>query len=398
MTLQIGKALTLFICLINTMSMHGMKRNNYALLAQEAETYNYTHPLISLPLEVQQQIVFPCDTMVMQVTEDNADELNEQIKTFFRFNSVCKYFNKKLKFPWLNLELVTINKMMQEVNLLITKLSCKECFDDDYGTVFRHGRTEKISACYKRYCAIALALVCSGAGADITDCSSTTLISKSVHAKDELAVALLLNYNADPYQQSFFENQIIALMIEEQYHMKGNNKFEISYEHENLPAICFRSPTVAIAKLFLEKVDKQKLLSLPRSKQIISEFTSDFYPPEVMQLWLDYGIDARHCLEDNSQFHWLIGECYHGYSIDNCLRKLELLLNIIPDIVNMKNSDGRTPIDQAEERMQWSTVTAENYAKIIALLRQYGGKTAQELEEDAAQLIKQKEIYENTNM
>ncbi len=386
MKLQRFNALALFIFLINTMSVSGMKRSNYDPLDLESSTYNSIHSLICLPGELQQQIVFPCDIMVMQVEEDNADELNEHIKTFFRFNSVCKYFNKNLKFPWLNLELVTKNKMMQEVNLLITKLSCKECLDDDYGTVFRHGRTEKISACYKRYCTIALALVCSGAGADITDCSSTTLISKSVHAKDELAVALLLNYNADPYQQSFFENQIIALMIEEQYQMEGNNKFKISYEHENLPAICFRSPTVAIAKLFLEKVDKQNLLSLPRSKQIISEFTSDFYPPEIMQLWLDYGIDARHCLEDNSQFHWLIGECYHGHPIDNCLRKLELLLNIIPDIVNMKNNDGRTPVDQAEVHMQWSTDTAENYVKIIALFREYGGKTAKELEENT-QLI-----------
>ncbi len=48
MKLQKLCTLTTFIVLINVLSVHGMEPNN-----------NDMHPLLSLPLEIQHQIIFP---------------------------------------------------------------------------------------------------------------------------------------------------------------------------------------------------------------------------------------------------------------------------------------------------------------------------------------------------
>ncbi len=174
MKLQKLSILTTFLVLIIALSAHGMEPNYDAVIAiQQAEEHNRTHPLLCFPLELQHQIAFPCGTTITQVTEDNADELKEQVKAFFTFKKVCKCFNEKLKFPWTDVDLATKNKMMQEVNVLMTQLARKEyskvCNRWDF---YKH--SEKVSFGYKKYRAIPLALVCSGADADVTNGTVST--------------------------------------------------------------------------------------------------------------------------------------------------------------------------------------------------------------------------------
>ena len=375
-----------------------MEHNNYAALALQAETYNCTHPLICLPLEVQQDFIFPCHTNITDVTEDNIDEMNEQIKTFFACSRVCKHFNKKLKLPWADLKLKKKNKLSQDINLLLTKLVHKKhlivkCFYDH----------EIVSRVYKKYRLIPLALVYSGAGADIIywtpEIASTTCIFKAVHAKDELAVAMLLAHGADPYQMSFNKSKLAGSVF--------CNGYQLCYADVNLP-ICFRASTVAIARLFLEKIEKEKFLNTPKLKHVIFELIYGDYPLELIELWINYGINVR-SIKDSRKANILHVCASLGFNrneseedTDNFLKKVELLLTVVPDMVNNKDSIGFTCIDILEDGHfgpELTDTAMVNEEKTIALFRKYGGKSSIELEEEhKAQLIKQQENHENTNM
>ncbi len=391
---------TLFIFLISMVSVYGMEQNNYAELALQAKIYNRTHPLLCLPLELQQQLVFPCHTIVMQVTEDNVDELNEQIKTFFACSHVCEYFNKNLKLPWENLKLEKKNELLQCANLLLTKLVYKKYCAAGSVCLYRDEIAPQV---YKKYRLIPLALVYSGAGADITywtpEIASTTCLSKAVHAKDESAIAMLLAHGADPYQMSFNEAELAGSVL--------CNEYQLCYADVNL-AICFRASTVTIARLFLEKIEKEKLLNNPKLKHVIFELIYGDYPLELIELWINYGINVR-SIKKSRKANILHVCASLGFNrneseedTDKFLKKVELLLTIVPDMVNNKNSIGFTCIDILEDSHFGSELTDTamvNEEKTIAVFRKYGGKSSRELEEEhKAQLIKQQENHENTKI
>jgi hypothetical protein len=384
MTLQRFNAAALFILLIITISAHGMEQNN-----------NNTHALICFPPELQHQIVFPCGITITQVTEDNADELKECIKTFFRFKRVCKQFNKNFKGPWADLALATKNKMMQEVNALMTKRTHKECLTARYACDFRffHEHPEKVSLGYKKYRVISLALVCSGADADITDkMTSTTCLSKAVYAQDTVAVALLLNHKADPYQEAFEEDQLAATIL-------GRNIAfsKIWYGNNGIlgcSPIYFLATTGPILELFLEKIDKQIVLE-SESGWHIGKCRYDHYSLEVTKTWLEYGfsVDYNPCF-----LHLCLNDYYQSpfnFRGDIFFKKIELLLKVIPHMINNKDKDGSTPLDIAYKKHGNYSIKINAHEKIIALFRKYGGKTAQELEEENTQLIKQHETSDD---
>ncbi len=104
MTLQKFNALTLFIFLISTISMHGMEQTN-----------NDLHPLVSLPPEVQHRIIFPQYTQSINITLSKMNELEEVVRIFFKFKRVCKQFNQCVKFPWSDWTIENKDKMVEKV-------------------------------------------------------------------------------------------------------------------------------------------------------------------------------------------------------------------------------------------------------------------------------------------
>lgn len=383
MKLHICSAVTLFIFLIN-LCASGMKHNDDALCVQTT-TNNDPYQFMCLPLELQQQIAFPSGS-ITHITEGNADELKEQIKTFFTCKRVCKQINKNFVFPWIVLELATKNRMMQEINALMTKLSHKQCLTAKRSCdLYFHEHPEKVSFGYKKYCAIALALMYSGAGADITDeMVSTTLLSKAVHAQDELAVALLLNHHADPYQKSFDEDQLASTIL-------GSNTPFSQIAHSDIELlycnpIFSRVTTLPILELFHKKIDKQVALNMPEAKWIIVECRYNQYPPEIMNAWITYGFPVRCMWPDNAcMVHTFLSDYYQNScnfkDTNSFLKKLELLLKVIPDMVNKQNDNGITPIDIAYAYQHGPCNVAKDMHKnIIALLRQHGAKSSKELE------------------
>lgn len=219
--MKLQKFNTLFIFLIITTSASGMEQSD-----------NNLHPLLRLPSEVQQHIIFPCGMAITEITDDNVDELNESIKVFFNFNRVCKFLHETLKFPWLDVKVETKNSMMLDVLALMEQRSYEQYCTQDANELWSYKHPELVSFGYKKYRIIPLALVYSGACADIVkdgrdrleeknyvrpECrdeqcknrnapyGETSCLSKVMLAQDVVAIKFLLEHGADIYQFSLDE-------------------------------------------------------------------------------------------------------------------------------------------------------------------------------------------------
>jgi len=99
------------------------------------------------------------------------------------------------------------------------------------------------------------------------------------------------------------------------------------------------------------------------------------YPSELMELFLTYNAHARKLRHwDNScVFHILAQPAYFNgkNNIDDFLRKGKLLLNIIPDMINTLNKDGKTPLDVAQESLEKAHENLITLKEISLLIRQW---------------------------
>lgn len=335
MKLQNFNIITLSMLFVITLSMHGMEQEN-----------NELHPLLHLPIEIQQQIVFPGYTNDIAIHREKMDELREVAKTFFIFNILSKDFNQHFKLPWQNLELAKKNEMLQNV----------------LGRVKWFG--------YKEYRMVPLVLVYSGADVDIKSKIHDTFLCEAVCKNDETAVTMLLAHGADPYQ----------------------------VDNDNGKPICFYALTVVMAELFLKKFDKDKLLNR------YSGFCDLLHPEqssEIMTVWFDYGVNPRHIYagsNDDCLWHCLVRSLYwYGNTMQNIRVKSELLLQRIPDMISTINACGETPLDMAIRADRHNNCCLHDaHKELIAFFRKHGAKTAQELEEENKQLITQQETHETT--
>jgi len=324
-----------FLSLVITLSAHAMEQDLHDL-----------YPLLCLPLELQQQIAFPCGATITKITIDNVHEVKRQIKAFFSFKRVNTYFNTHLKLSWS--DLLTIdqkNKMLQET------MWCIESFN--------HRQAKMIP----------LALVYSGADADTKFENGLSCFHNAVSKNDESAVAMLLRCGADPYQIDAYGTPI-----------------------------CFQSRTLTMINLFLEKIDKPTLLSKSHRVSEILLYNSrrdilyKYYSLEIMQFWFTYGVDPRCYIDTNlntilHRFADSMSNNNHLNTFEDYLVKGELLLKCIPDMINYPNNRGLTALDLAVLSRKSGMYSKEFVGCIkqaIALLKKYGGKTAQELEEENA--------------
>lgn len=363
MKLQKLYALTTFIVLMRMLSANGMEPNYDAVIAmQQAEQYNCTHLLLCLPQEIQHQIIFPQYTQSTEITWDKMNELKEVVKTFFIFTSVSKYFNQYFKLPWSDLELAKKNKMLKKSIDHIIMLE------------------------YKKYCMVPLALVYSGADADVKPKLWHTCLVRSVDECEESVVVMLLNRHANP-------NQV---------------------DTRGVP-ICFRATTFSIINLFLEKIDKDEVLS--KSENVAWHLINSCYSSEIMTFWLDYGVSLRTIdVYGNCILHELVHSiCRNWNGSDNLLIKGDLLLKRIPDMINWVNPQGKTPIDLAMSQIKNCYTSTPSFRKadcrcessrvpesidslgaqkdrfrsmyedLIVLFRKYGGKTAKELKTESVE-------------
>jgi hypothetical protein len=156
--------------------------------------------------------------------------------------------------------------------------------------------------------------------------------------------------------------------------------------------IFFYAKTCKIAKLFIDNgTDIQATSSL--GKNVLWTVVTDGcmygtreYSAELISFYINHGVDARAvCHKDKSCLLHALVETSRIYirRSNNLLKKVALVLDAIPDMIDTINADGLTPLDVAEETLKAAKkseyANAHVIKKIIALYRRYKARTAQEI-------------------
>ncbi len=124
---------------------------------------------------------------------------------------------------------------------------------------------------------------------------------------------------------------------------------------------------------------------------------------ELMKFYLQHNADATHLAFNNScMLHKLGWMTFMGHprdrNVENVLEKGKFLLTVIPHMINVLNSDGKTPLDAvhdafdeeiktinkfcyAEDKPIHKEAASKDFEKIVELFRSHGGLTAKELAE-----------------
>jgi hypothetical protein len=344
--------------------------------AMEKQGNDTACSLACLPTDILQKILLPSHLALTQIAQANIDILKKEIINFFAYKRVNTHFYATCIFPWLDWSVKKKNDLLREVTWLMTRLTYNECSHLEYSLVsFRD-----VSFGYKKYYSIALALIYSGAHPDTTDHASTTCLSKALYAHDKVSVEMLLEYGADPYQNSVDE---CWLVMSRKYSMlKFIVDAEMCIPYKNGSALCFRSPTTAMAELFISKLDKKILLTESISKWALTEMRHHYFTPELIHFWFNYGLSPLYTWNgDFSIFHQFI-EYYKDVeiSIEDFLKKVTILLDRVSSIINMQDHLKRTPLDLIMHYIDIGFFKMRpDCQKVIKLLRSYGGKTSEEL-------------------
>lgn len=351
--------------LLSMVSMHSMEKE-YAQLASQAEEYNEHYcQLTSLPPEKLIQILSHC----LVQTEDQLKSFEDSVETFIRLNSTCKIFNRLLTLE----EISDFFKNYTQID----KDTILQNFIETMGPR-NYYSPNRILDNYTIKRIPALLLVYAGANVNIkvgSDSSGTpsSLLHVAVMHDDAQFVATLFKYHADSQATDGIEEPIFWL-----------------------------AKTVEIAQLFIGNgVDLHAVNSTlinPDPNVLWHIIDNEIYPSELMALYLKNHVNAKPLYYDKFLLlHNAHPESYrqgdnycllHTLSwwnshkkinnIDDFLKKGELLLNAIPDMINTLNENGKTPLDVAQEGLK-NAKTPEAFKGLIVLLRMRGALTAQEL-------------------
>jgi hypothetical protein len=377
------------VILLCTVFVQGMESHTQKALI--AEEYNQKNPnitfvnnLITLPSELLDGIMnfqylseLSDEIMKTKMNIDNnvnaieaprlSDLLNKitsvldiksfeyGIKRYMMLSCTCKYFNEVLTPE-------TIGNLHKHYNQDIKNNVWQRLM---LNSTYHHSVVRRLPA---------LLLICAG----VTDTTMDYFLLNSIAIRDKVQQAAILF----------------------KYHHVNSNA-----EDEHGP-IFFNAKTIEMVQLFINNgVDIHT--ENKYQTNVLWRILDDAYPSDLMIFYLAQGINPKKlrlfdksCLlhafaEPTFNYMW----CYPK-NID-VLKKGELLLNAMPDMVNMVNVFGKTPLDVAMETLKKIEEQAEEMEKeygirlspshdefakqLIALFRKYGGLTARELEQSESE-------------
>lgn len=171
----------------------------------------------------------------------------------------------------------------------------------------------------------------------------------------------------------------------------------------------FLASTVEMAKVFIKNKVNIHATSPTLKNNILWELVNGQYSSELMEFYFARGVDVKGLrLCDNAcllhRIAWFSFNClnrslsikglssfddadsvwFNADTSDNFFRKVELLLDVIPDMINELNCEDETPLDVAHRSLR----NAQSYNikaavvlidKLVSLFRKQGAFTAQEL-------------------
>ncbi len=194
------------------------------------------------------------------------------------------------------------------------------------------------------------------AGADNAVCEDYPLLRRAIHQTDKEMIAALFENNADPNQNNDEESDWFAIKDVDILNMFIARDVNLHGEGSDDPNVLWYT-----------------ILQNPLS--------------EWIKLYLSYKVDAkkRKTQTDDCILHRLV----HGAwtrskkSIDDYVRIGELLLNVAPELINMKNKDGYTALGLARKELVDNVYMFDNRQQtivaLINLFEKHVDKAAQQL-------------------
>ena len=383
------------VILLSALSVHGMEED-YVQLALRAEKNDHnSYSLASLPDETLMQIFSYCiSNHKYSYADYNKNilkpSLANDIKKFMQLSTMCTKFNRLLTIQTISDfckvydredKLKVLKSLLDEMRQNrddLVRLSGEICrWNGDKAKTLRHINYYKKTIRSPFY--PALVIVRADPERDIhgsklvnTLSFSFSLLEAATIIDDEKLVETLLSYEAEPW--GFLLNS----------------------------PIFFLAKTVEVAQKFIDyykSSDSYSIHKTDHSKCNVLWRTLDSgYPVEVMKLYIENEISSVHRDKTNEcLLHRLVCKFYEDRNDGNFLKKVTLLLNTIPKMVNTLNFSKKTPLDVAQqtceeilkhavslykkesEISEEKKLILQEFEKLTTLLREHGCLTAQEV-------------------
>ena len=309
----------------------------YRFNAQEAETYNNNNCLLALPQDIFMPIFAHCQTQ----GNDQVRSLEKSIKDLMKISMACKKFNKVLTSD-------AIGGLCKSYDNAVKNQVIK-CIIQTIDRDTYEGGVLPVSV-----------LLYAGADPNAKLSNGTTLLREAVIIQSLPLIRMLLAYGANPNVRDLLGYPIFYYATNDTAQILIDNGVDIT--------LCSAAGNNIVSHLVINDFSAKRLEFYLKDK---------VYPKE--QFLIDGG----------SLFHW-IAENNHHRDVENFLKKAELL-SAIPEIINTLNSDGKTPLDVVQEKLEIfkeKKYSIEVIEQLIILFKKYGGLTAQELK--LAQSLAQK--------
>jgi len=330
--------------LLNAVSVQGMEitHTNHEQQTSQAEIYNNTICLLtSLPNEKLIDIFAYCHAQ----DNDPVKALNKSIKSFIGLKAVCKNFNTSLTCETIG-ELCKWYAQIDKNNALQNIMGGMAFFDNHLYTKNRLP---------------ALILICAKADHEKLGCYFFYHVVTT--RKDIELTKTLLDHKANPNKEG--------------------------------PTCCpiFFDATIEIAQLFINQGANVHTLDINKNNVLNRIVPYENHSSELINFYLSKRVNGRRLnpLDNSCLFHALASPIFTRVeNIADFLKKGALLLDAIPDMINTLDHQERTPIDIAiislEKVKKYGATSA--FEQLIALFREHGGLTAQELTQSATILLK----------
>jgi hypothetical protein len=190
-----------------------------------------------------------------------------------------------------------------------------------------------------------------------------SLLLHAVHRKDTQMITALFANNTSSNQKNFLDEPIF-------YYCK----------------------TIPIAQMFIDKGVNLNAQGSFITPSILSACLTQNYSLKLIEFYLSHNVDATIKESDGDNLlHRLARKDPYAYNISDYIQISVLLIKAAPELLNALNDAGETPLDVAEKKLNksHSLSTHEHAIKValIKLFKECGGKTAEQLKQNAIKQI-----------
>lgn len=333
------KQLSHLISMIWTSNHHEQQRflsRKYEQLALAATEYNQHNPLFLLLNDLLCHIFSYCSTH----EENEIQSLEKSIKALMRLSTTCKNFTT----------FKTIGN------------ACRYYAQDVKNHALSNLGHNMNHITYARKRIPALALICAGANTE-SQVWKGYLLTQAVKYNDIPIATELFKHHANP-------NVL-----------------------EDFRPLFFDLTSVPMAKLFIDSGVDLNATSTHSSVNILwLMIRFHFYSAELLELYLQHGANPKNLNPlDNSCLLHNLGNTDCIQDVDNFLKKAQLLLDAIPDMIDALDKNKQTPLDIAQaslddSRLHGTPATVSALEQLIALFKECDNKRTQELKHEVAVL------------